>query len=142
MVKETENNFKELLKRYKGAYGIEAYNFAYESLDYTIKHLRKGKKSQHVTTRELAEGCRLYAINQYGLLAKQVLNHWNIKTTRDIGEIVFQLMEFDLLGKAIDDKKENFNNLYDFNKAFNLKLECEYLHERDKWIIKYKPINN
>ena len=142
MNQKANNNFEKLLKKYKNNYDIEAYILAYDGLDYATKHLRKNRKSLHVTARELTEGCRMYAINKYGFLAKQVLNHWNIKTTRDIGEIVFQLIEFDLLGKAIDDKKENFNNLYDFNKAFSLKLECEYLHERDKWIIKYKPINN
>ena len=132
--------FRRLLKKYN-EYDRNAYQLIYEALDYA--HVKKhGRKRGHVTTQELAAGLRLYAIDQFGCLAKTVLNSMNIKTTRDLGEIVFQLIKSDLLGSTAKDKKRQFNNLYDFNKAFNLKPELTYSYETKEWHVKYKQVNN
>ena len=51
------------------------------------------KTQRHVTGQELCEAMRRYAAEQYGYLAKSVLNHWGVKSTGDFGVIVFNLIE-------------------------------------------------
>ncbi len=102
-------------------YNPEAYSFIMASLDYTIKRLgRKG----HITGQELSEGIRDYAIEQFGPLARIVLEKWGIKSTDDFGEIVFNLIDSGLLGKTEEDRKEDFHNRYNFKEAFD--KGCKY----------------
>lgn len=99
-------------KRYDRA----AYSFVMASLDFITKKLgRKG----HVSGGELLEGIREYALEQYGPLARTVLEHWGIQTTNDVGEIVFNLIESEILGKTEQDTKDEFDNSFDFKTAFD-----------------------
>ena len=85
-------------------YSIHAYAFVFEALEYTKKHLKKraqtrtrarGKAftaARHVSGRELCEGVRRLALDHYGLMALTVLDLWGIRSTSDLGEIVFNLI--------------------------------------------------
>ena len=135
--KTTAEKFERLLRQYSD-YDREGYNFIYEALDYTLKNLVKKRRStQHVSGEELAKGLRLYAINQFGCLAQTILNELGIRTTEDIGNIVYNLIEFDLMGQQKSDKKEDFNNLYNFDKVFNLKPVFSYNSEKKEWKTEY-----
>lgn len=131
-----EQRFRLLLREYDD-YEPEAYNFVYEALDYTLKNLIGKRSNQHVTAHELLEGFKLYAIDQFGCLAKTVLNELRVRTTKDIGNIIFKLVEYELMRKQSHDKEEDFHKVYDFNKVFNLKPILSYLHEEKKWKVKY-----
>jgi uncharacterized repeat protein (TIGR04138 family) len=98
-------------------YAREAYGFVYEALDYTIKRI--GKK-RHVTGQELLAGIRDYALAQFGPMGKTVFNAWGIRRTDDFGEIVFNLVEHDLMGKTEQDSRDDFKNGFDFNEVFAL----------------------
>ncbi len=74
---------------------------------------------RHVTGPELAWACRDYALEQYGLLAKSVLEYWGLRETRDIGRIVFALVEIGLLITQPSDREENFDDVYQFAEAFD-----------------------
>ena len=102
-------------------YDPEAYSFIMTSLDYTIKKL---KRKGHVTGQELSEGVKDYCLDQFGPLARLVLEKWGIKSTNDFGEIVFNLINSGLLGKTEEDRKEDFHNRYDFKEAFD--KGCKY----------------
>ena len=102
-------------------YDPEAYSFIMASLDYTMKKLgRKG----HITGQELSDGVKDYCLEQFGPLARTVLEKWGIKSTNDFGEIVFNLINSGLLGKTEEDRKEDFHNRYDFKEAFD--KGCKY----------------
>lgn len=134
-----EQRFRQLLKKYE-KYEPEAYNFIYEILDYTLKNVvknRSRRNSKHVTPHELLEGCRLYAIEQFGYLAQLVFNELGIRKTRDIGEIVFNLIEHDLMGGQKSDRKKDFNDFYDFDKVFDLKPVFSYDSDRKSWMASY-----
>ncbi len=73
---------------------------------------------RHVTGQELCEAMRLYAHDQYGYLAKSVLNHWGIVSTGDFGEIVFNLIEIEQMRKTPNDCREDFDNVFDFDEGF------------------------
>lgn len=97
-----------------------AYAFIREVLDFTAERLDKPLRAQerHVTGQELLEGIRLYALQEFGPLARRVFKEWGIERTEDFGDIVFNLVEQKVLGKTPNDSKEHFSNGYDFDQAF------------------------
>lgn len=116
-------------------YDRDAYVFVREALDHTLKMLKKPDRKQvlrmaremgdeskllpsHVTGRELLQGIRDLARNQFGPLAKTVLEHWGVKRCEDFGEIVFNMVDAGLLGKTEQDSKADFAGGYDFEEAF------------------------
>ena len=54
---------------------------------------------RHLTGQQLCEAIRLYALDQYGYMAKCVLNSWGVHNTGDFGEIVFNLIRVGLMRK-------------------------------------------
>jgi uncharacterized repeat protein (TIGR04138 family) len=105
------------LVRKDARYTPDAYHFVFEALDYTLK--RRGGGRKHVTGPEIMEGLRLLALETFGFLARAVLETWGVTRTDDFGEIVFRLIQVDLLQKTADDRKEDFVGLYDFAEAFD-----------------------
>jgi uncharacterized repeat protein (TIGR04138 family) len=103
-------------------YDIEAYIFLREALDYTIKALKKSESDEdrHVSGQQLALGLRDYALQEFGPIALTVLQSWGIITTRDFGEIVFNLVNAGELGKRDEDSIDDFNDVYDFHTAFEV----------------------
>ena len=128
-----------LLLASDGRYDAEAYNFIYEALDWTLKNVVKSQRrpNQHVSGPELLEGVRQYAIDQFGCLARPVLESWGVAGTADFGEIVFNLVEHDLMGKQDSDEKEDFVDVYDFEEAFDLAPLFTYSPESDEWGASY-----
>lgn len=101
----------------------KAYDFVRLGLDHTVKELRKkdaarAERSRHVSGPELLEGLRAYALEQFGPLAKTVLNTWGIRRCRDFGDIVFNLIEYNVFSKTDNDRPEDFADVYDFDEAF------------------------
>jgi uncharacterized repeat protein (TIGR04138 family) len=101
----------------------KAYTFVRQALDHTVKELKKKNpdrtgKSQHVTGAELLEGIRAFALDQFGPLTKTVLNLWGITRCSDFGDIVFNLIEYNVFSKTDSDRREDFGNIYDFDEAF------------------------
>ena len=101
----------------------KAYDFVRLGLDHTVKELRKkdtarAEKSRHVTGPELLEGLRVYALDQFGPLAKTVLNTWGIRRCRDFGDIVFNLIEYNVFSKTENDRREDFSDIFEFDDAF------------------------
>jgi uncharacterized repeat protein (TIGR04138 family) len=78
--------------------------------------------SGHVTGAELCHAVRKLALRQYGLLAATVLNHWGIRSTADIGEIVYNMIATGDLEKTDDDSRSDFNNVFDFDKALRPRI--------------------
>lgn len=97
-------------------YKFEAYSFVLAGLHYTVSKL---EKTRHVSGNELLDGIRRYAIEQFGPMAKSVLNYWGIQKTDDFGRIVFALVEAGVLRKQPNDRIEDFKNVYDFEEAFD-----------------------
>lgn len=104
-------------------YGRKAYEFVRLGLDHTVKDLKKRgggaeAKSRHVSGHELLEGLRTFALDQFGPMAKTVLNSWGIHRCRDFGDIVFNLIAYKVFSKTDADRPEDFDGLYDFDEAF------------------------
>ena len=132
--------FERLLKD-DDRYDAEAYNFVYEALDYTLKNIVKKTRrgGQHVSGPELLEGVRLFSIESFGCLAKSVLESWGVTRTDDFGEIVFNLVRHDLMGKQDSDRLEDFQGIYDFDEAFNVRPVFHYSRDNEEWSAAYVP---
>lgn len=74
--------------------------------------------SRHVNGQQLCLGLRDLAIQRYGLMAKAVLNKWGIYETRDFGNIIFALVEANLMRTTEDDTIEDFEGVFSFDEAF------------------------
>ncbi len=97
-------------------YDERAYLFVLAALEFCQQHL---PERRHLTGRELAVGCRDLALQRYGVLARMVLAHWGIHQCADLGEIVFTLVDLELLTSQPQDSKEDFVGVVDFDAAFD-----------------------
>ncbi|MGC3966178.1 MAG: hypothetical protein QM775_02035 [Pirellulales bacterium] len=134
-------NFADLLaadKRYKR----DAYGFVFEALRYAHDTLGMGtdtpldaletppaseqgeaKESgssgqRHLTGGELCDAIRRYAQEQFGYMAATVLSSWGVRSTGDFGNIVFNLIDIGEMSKTKHDRREDFENVFDFDAAF------------------------
>ena len=113
----------ELICKEDPRYDRKAYEFIRLGLDHTVKELKKKEgtrsmRSRHVSGPELLEGLRIYSLDQFGPLAKTVLNSWGIQRCTDFGEIVFNLIEYNVFSKTDSDRREDFSDIYTFEDAF------------------------
>ena len=102
-----------------GRYPPQAFHFVNEALDHMDRRLRQRGERRHLTAEELLEGVRRLALERFGLMARVVLEQWGVSRTEDIGEIVFLLVEHELLFKDDRDSKEDFKDVYDFRTVFD-----------------------
>jgi uncharacterized repeat protein (TIGR04138 family) len=119
--RDDEQKISQILLR-DDRYHREAYRFLQEGLDYTVQ--RRGKKG-HVSGKELLEGLRDMARERFGLMARTVLNQWGIKGTADFGEIVFNLVDEQVMSKQDSDTREDFANVYDYEEVFDQQTQIE-----------------
>ena len=125
-------------------YKFDAYALVFESLAYAhdVLHLgtetagesdpppkpgkaKSGGKPEpaeperHLTGQQLCEAIRVYALEQYGMLAKRVINSLGVHSTSDFGEIVYNLIRIGQMRKTKHDRREDFDNVYDFEAGFD-----------------------
>jgi uncharacterized repeat protein (TIGR04138 family) len=101
-------------------YQREAYFFVREALDHTQKAVAKDARGRirHVTGQELLGGIRDFALQQFGPMAKTLLEEWGVRSGADFGEIVFNMVEVGWLAKTEKDSRADFQDGYDFDEAF------------------------
>jgi uncharacterized repeat protein (TIGR04138 family) len=92
-----------------------AYLFVLGALEYCQARL---PERRHITGRELAMACRDLALERYGVLAQLVLEHWGVRSTADIGDVVFTLVDLGLLISQPSDSRDEFIGVFDFDEAF------------------------
>ena len=104
----------------------DAYLFVRDALEFTTKQLKKKMGSPasvspaecHVSSQQLLEGVRQYALQQYGPMVLTVFEHWHVRACEDIGTIVFNLIEAREFGKSEHDTIEDFRRGFSFDDAF------------------------
>ena len=140
----------QLLERDR-RYKLDAYLFVLEALSYAQETLGLGDEpaeedleprtaepppptrarpakakrrpaERHLTGQQLCEAARRYALQQYGFMSRTVLGTWGIHSTRDMGEIVFNMIEIGQMRKTRKDKREDFHDVYAFVDAFTRDL--------------------
>ena len=118
-------------------YKLEAYLFVRDGLSYAQDELQMGcgdeepeeegqermEKERHLTGQQLCDALRHYALDQYGYMAKTVLNSWGLNTTGDFGEVVYNMIREKLMKKSDKDRREDFDDVYDFEEALQRKFD-------------------
>lgn len=101
-------------------YAPDAYLFLRDALDVTMKSMQQGRRDavSHVSGPELCEGVREYALQQFGPMVPTIFETWGIATTRDLGEMVFNLIRTGAFSRSDSDKLEDFDGIFDFAEAF------------------------
>jgi uncharacterized repeat protein (TIGR04138 family) len=97
-------------------YTKEAFWFVRDGVHQAVQSRAGG--SRHVTAHELLETLRILALERYGTNAREQLRSWGVTRCEDLGEIVFALIDNGVFGKRPEDRKEDFENGYDFETAF------------------------
>lgn len=111
----------ELLKKVSdiaerdGRYKKESFLFILAALENTIAKL---PKRRHLSGQELSSGIVEYAREQYGYMGKLVLNNWGITITGDFGEIVYLMINENLLTRTDEDSKDDFYGVFDLDSEF------------------------
>ena len=99
-----------------------AYHFVREALDFTQRSItQEGKHpARHICGQELNLGIKAFALQQFGPMAMTVLEDWGVHRCEDFGELVFNMIDCQLLSKTEKDRREDFAGGYDFFEAFRL----------------------
>src|SRR5919109_4776574 len=120
-----QTRLADLVQRYP-RYTYEAYEFVFAALSHTQRLLGRVPSEEealapgpqyHVSGRELVEGIRDLALREFGLMARVVFRLWGINRTGDFGEIVFNLVEENLMSKTDQDSRADFQDVFDLDQA-------------------------
>lgn len=117
-------------------YKVDAYHFVGTGLEYAQEVLGLGRSQakprsrrksrnaepsgravRHISGQELCYALKQLAHEKYGYLAKLVLANWGIHSTSDFGEIVYNLIRIGKMSKSDGDRREDFDDVYDFHQA-------------------------
>jgi uncharacterized repeat protein (TIGR04138 family) len=140
-MKPMQNPRIEELVRRDPRYPPEAYEFVFEALAYANKRLGRvraetgaaenASREEHVSVAEFFEGLRELALRDFGLMAPAVFRQWGVRRTDDFGEIVFNLVEANLMSKTSHDDRRDFHNVYDLDEALERGYRIEAPQEAE-----------
>ena len=116
-------------------YAYEAYEFVFAALAHTQKALgrvpleegEEAEAAHHVSGPELLHGVRDFAMSEFGLMARTVFRRWGVNSTADFGEIIFNLIDANLMSKTPQDSRADFHAVYDLDEelvnGYRIRLE-------------------
>ncbi len=120
-------------------YRYGAYLFVSEALAYAQDTLAMGRETvteptldldsekaspeRHLTGQDLCEAVRQFSIQEYGYMARVVLKSWGLESTGDIGNIVYNLIDIGRMKKSENDRRDHFDDVFDFESAFEKEFE-------------------
>lgn len=111
----------QTVRRRDRRFSRHAYYFVLDALDFTMTQLGRDEltgEERHVGGRELLQGIKDYASEQFGPMAALVFERWGVRGSRDFGEIVFNLIDAELLSRRPTDSRLDFVDGTDFREAF------------------------
>jgi uncharacterized repeat protein (TIGR04138 family) len=101
-------------------YAPHAYAFLCDALDHAVKLLnREDADDRHVTGQELLVGFRALALDEFGPMANFVMQEWGIKSSEDVGCMVYNFIEVGFYGKNDTDSIEDFSDGVNMKEALN-----------------------
>lgn len=113
------NRFTEavnLIMQRHQEYAPDAYEFMRQALDFTVEHQPDDKKGKHMDAMELYLGTCAYALDQFGTMAQEVLAFWGVKSSANVGDLVYNLIEVGVFSKQEGDTREQFDDLPDMGQ--------------------------
>lgn len=90
----------------------EAYEFVLEAIELAGDFQEPGNAEIHLSGRQIAFAAKQLAQEWFGLMAPTVFSFWGIDTTRDLGEMVFKLIDCGMLTRQEGDRVEDFDDIF------------------------------
>ncbi len=109
------------VRRRDRRFSRNAYYFVLDALDFTMSNLGREQmtgEERHVGGKELLAGIKDYAADQFGPMAALVFERWGVRSPADFGEIVFNLIDAELLSRRPSDSRLDFVDGIDFRETF------------------------
>lgn len=109
------------VRRRDRRFSRHAYYFVLDALDWTMSELGREQLAgdeRHVGGRELLAGIKEFASLQFGPMALLVFERWGVRSSADFGEIVFNLIDAELLSRRPTDSRLDFVDGTDFRETF------------------------
>ena len=93
-------------------YPIEAYNFVFDTIVYVSRMESFGgsdiKKDHHLSPEKICSLVTSRLDREFGIYVNLVLKTWQVKSSRDIGKIVFTLSDYKCLKLKGSETIEDF----------------------------------
>ena len=107
----------EMMVEEDGRYPYEAYDFVNAAVKFSIDRIIAAESGngirRHINAVELLDGMVEFAQQQFGPLAWEVLRNWHLTAAKDIGKVVFNMVNHRLLSRSDRDTESDFNIPYD-----------------------------
>jgi uncharacterized repeat protein (TIGR04138 family) len=109
-------------------FAYEAYEFVCEAVTFTQDRLGRAPVGEaepgndgdrHVSGAELLRGACDLAVRDFGMMAPVVFRVWGVRSTDDLGDIVFNLIRAEKLSKSDRDEPDDFRGLFDLPAALS-----------------------
>lgn len=95
-----------------GRYDARAYALLMDCIHYL------GQEDKHMSAADILEEFKERALDQFGPMAYTVLTEWGLSCCEDVGEMMFNLTEFNRVRRDEEDSPESFLGGYDFRETF------------------------
>lgn len=133
--KNQDQVIKELCEK-DPRYTLDAYIFVNDALDFAqrmgLASMKEafgeddGEQSDHISGGDLCRLAVSYAVALYGMLAKPVLAKFGIRTTDDIGNIVYNLIDEGFVDQSPEDSRSDFNDVFDLGEELEKHFKFQY----------------
>ena len=99
-------------------YSSDAYEFINDAVLFTIQKHEQIDQPRHISGSELLDGVREFALREFGPMAYDVFCEWGIMDGLAVGNIVFNMIEQNILSRSNEDSIKDFQSAIDFKIAF------------------------
>jgi uncharacterized repeat protein (TIGR04138 family) len=126
MDQKSEDKAIEAILREDLRFAGEAYELVVDALRVAAKGRRKsasGARIARLDAAGLLDAVRSFALEEYGPMTLTLLQSWNVRNCRDIGEVVFNLARRGVVALEPGDRRESFQEGFDFEEAFRRPFE-------------------
>jgi uncharacterized repeat protein (TIGR04138 family) len=117
---DLKQKFEELLAR-DPRFSKDAYAVVQDAIKWAeAEHTKPDHSLRHVTARQILEALRDMARQECGGGARDCLAALGIKSSDDVGEIVYNLASIGAIATAANDSRTDFTGIFDFEREFEL----------------------
>jgi uncharacterized repeat protein (TIGR04138 family) len=91
-------------------YAPEAFALVMDSLEFAMQRIGERR---HVSAAELLVHFCDYAKQRYGVMAYSILEKWGLRSTEDVGSVVYRLIDEQVLAEQDGDSPADFSGTFD-----------------------------
>lgn len=106
-----------------GRYDRHAYFFVQKALHFYREKYGGEGEAGHIKGQHVLAGVRELALDEFGPMARSVLNSWGLIKGEDVGEIVYNLIEAGLMSKTEEDSREDFAGVMKFDESLDTEAD-------------------